>query len=139
VLEEYEADGKKKTRPVKLGMEAVQRDGMEYEFDIVADLDLDNTLVVSKTRCSALRGAIIEEPGLELADTLRAWLAGEKMLAWDAAFFEQAMDLGYDNQDEVKAALRALGYGALQRANVERMLHRLADYLQAAPAGVATD
>lgn len=63
-----------KTMPKKIGMAPIQRDGMEYEFDVVGELDLDNTLVVSKTRCSALRGAVIREPGANLASILHTWL-----------------------------------------------------------------
>ncbi len=58
----------------KVGMAPVQRDGMEYEFDLIGDLNTDNTLVVTKTRCSALNGAVIAKPGKELADTLKTWL-----------------------------------------------------------------
>lgn len=64
-----------KMMPVKVGLAPVQRDGVEYEFDIVADLDLDHNLIVSKTRCRALDGAVISQPGEELAATIRDWLS----------------------------------------------------------------
>lgn len=69
-----EKDDQGKTVIRKVGMAPVQRDGMEYEFDVVADLSVDHSLVISKTRCSALDGAVIRLPGKEIADTLRAWL-----------------------------------------------------------------
>lgn len=69
-----EEDGKGKTAPRKIGLAPVQRDGLEYEFDVVADMDFGNTLIVSKTRCPDLAGAVIAKPGPELAQTLRAWL-----------------------------------------------------------------
>ena len=47
---------------------------MEYEFDIVADMDLEHNFIVSKTRCRALDGAIINKPGVELAKTILDWL-----------------------------------------------------------------
>jgi hypothetical protein len=59
--------------PKKVGMAPVQRDGMEYEFDLVGDLD-EATLVVTKSRCPALSKAVIPEPGEQLAKTLRDWL-----------------------------------------------------------------
>lgn len=68
-------DEKGRTVIRKVGMAPIQRDGMEYEFDVVGDLDIDHTLVISKTRCKALDGAIIKCPGKELADTLKAWLS----------------------------------------------------------------
>lgn len=72
-----EKDDRGKTTIRKVGMQPVQRDGIEYEFDLVGDLDQSNTLVVSKSRCSALSGAVIEKPGPEIAATLRNWLSGE--------------------------------------------------------------
>ncbi len=66
------ADGKTEIR--KVGMAPIQREGMEYEFDVVGDLDIDHTLVVSKTRCKALDGQVIRKPGRELAAIIKAWL-----------------------------------------------------------------
>jgi hypothetical protein len=71
-VQEKDANGKPQVR--KVGMAPVQRDGMEYEFDLIGDLDIDNTLVVTKTRCSVLNGAVIKKPGKALADTLKTWL-----------------------------------------------------------------
>ena len=60
----------------KVGTAPIQRDGMEFEFDVMGEMDQDNTLMVSKTRCPALAGAVIAKPGTPLAETLRAWLSG---------------------------------------------------------------
>lgn len=59
----------------KVGMAPVQRDGLEYEFDVVADLDQNNYLTVTKTRCPALSEAVFHKAGKEVADTLKAWLS----------------------------------------------------------------
>jgi hypothetical protein len=67
-------NGTKETVVEKLGLAPQQRDGLEFEFDVVGDLTQDNTMRVSKTRCSALRGANITEPGENLATILLAWL-----------------------------------------------------------------
>ena len=63
-----------KTVPVKIGLQPEQRAGIEYEFDVVGDLDLENTLTVSKSRCPELTGHVIPRPGHEVAETLLAWL-----------------------------------------------------------------
>jgi len=68
-------DEKGRTVIRKVGMAPIQREGMEYEFDVVGELDIDHNFIVSKTRCKALDGAIIKCPGKELADTLKAWLS----------------------------------------------------------------
>lgn len=71
VIEENER-GKKVPR--KIGMKAVQRDGIEFEFDIVGDMDNENELVISKSRCKALSGAVIRKPDSEFGRTVLAWL-----------------------------------------------------------------
>lgn len=71
VLEKNDRTGK--TAPKKVGLAPVQRDGLEYEFDVVGDIDNCN-LTVTKTRCSELTDAFIEKPGVQLAETLRTWL-----------------------------------------------------------------
>jgi hypothetical protein len=70
-----EADEKNKYSVRKVGLAPVQRDGLEYEFDVVGDMTIDNTLIISKTRCSALSGAVINKPGEALAKTLLEWLS----------------------------------------------------------------
>lgn len=78
VLEENER-GKKVPR--KVGLAPVQRDGLEFEFDVVGDLDQDNNFLISKTRCTQLRGAVIHQPGPDLAATLKLWLSDGVALA----------------------------------------------------------
>jgi hypothetical protein len=68
-----QADERGKNAPKKVGTAPVQRDGVEYEFDVVGDLD-NAEMVVSKTRCSVLAGAVIKQPGEDLGRTLKAWL-----------------------------------------------------------------
>jgi hypothetical protein len=73
VMEKDERSGK--TAPRKIGLAPVQRDGLEYEFDVVADTDIENNFIVSKTRCPGLVGAVINKPGKDVADVLNAWLS----------------------------------------------------------------
>lgn len=74
VVEKDEKTGKNTVR--KIGLQPVQRDGMEYEFDLVGDLDTDHVFTVSKTRCSALDGYSERKPGKDVILKLRAWLEG---------------------------------------------------------------
>lgn len=71
VLEE---DARGKKVPRKVGLAPVQRDGLEYEFDVVAELNADHEAVVTKTRCPALTDQSYPRPGADLAGVLRAWL-----------------------------------------------------------------
>lgn len=69
-----EQDSKGKTVPRKIGIAPIQRDGLEYEFDVVGDMDYENNFIVSKSRCEQLTGAVIAKPNGNLADVLKAWL-----------------------------------------------------------------
>lgn len=57
----------------KLGLQPVQRDGVEYEFDIIGDMDQQHNFVVSKTRCSKIDGEVFARPGEELAQIILDW------------------------------------------------------------------
>lgn len=61
--------------PRKVGMAPIQRDGMEYEFDVIGELDADHNLIVTKSRCPALSDAVIAKPGKQLSSQLMAWLS----------------------------------------------------------------
>lgn len=69
-----EKDERGRTVIRKVGMQPVQRDGLEYEFSIVMDLDTDHVGVVSKSRCAGLADTVWKKPGADLATEIRAWL-----------------------------------------------------------------
>jgi len=58
----------------KVGLAPVQRQGMEYEFDILCDMDADHNLVVSKTRCFAIADQVICKPTAAWFAPIRAWV-----------------------------------------------------------------
>lgn len=66
-----------KSTPRKVGTAPVQRADVEYEFDVYADMDIDNTMIVHKSRCSELAGQVIAKPDAQVAETLKRWLSGE--------------------------------------------------------------
>ncbi len=63
-----------KNTPRKIGLKADMREGFEYEFDVVGELDVEHEMTVTKSRCSAVERAIIEKPGEAFGRTLLAWL-----------------------------------------------------------------
>ncbi|MFD8596995.1 ATP-binding protein [Kitasatospora sp. NPDC059646] len=89
VIEEDER-GKKQVR--KIGTKAEQREGLEYEFDLVGDLDQENTLVVTKSRCPELAGAVIRRPGPDMAATMLAWLQDGTAVPDVSDLLDQAAD-----------------------------------------------
>lgn len=64
-----------KSAPRKVGTAPVQKENIEYEFDIAGSLDMENTLTIDKSRCPALSGAVIRKPGADVALALRQWLS----------------------------------------------------------------
>jgi hypothetical protein len=70
-----ETDDKGRIIIRKVGLAPIQRDDVEYEFDVVADMDNQNTMMVSKSRCPALSGVVIAKPDEKVAAMLKAWLS----------------------------------------------------------------
>lgn len=69
-----ETDDKGRTVIRKVGMSPVQRPGMEYEFDLVCDIDWAHIMLVSKSRCSAVADMTVERPGPEFLRPVIEWL-----------------------------------------------------------------
>ena len=66
------------TQIKKVGLAAIQRDGMEYEFDFVGELDVDHKLAVTKSRIKSLADKVFSRPGADLANEFKSFLeAGE--------------------------------------------------------------
>jgi energy-coupling factor transporter ATP-binding protein EcfA2 len=65
----------KKVR-VKIGLAPVQREGLEYEFDLVGAMDDENNLVIDKTRCPHYSGKVLSKPAAKDFEPFREWLKG---------------------------------------------------------------
>jgi hypothetical protein len=65
-----------KTRIEKVGLAAIQREGMEYEFTVVGDIGLDHVLKISKSRLDGVLslGDAFEKPGEAFAKKVYGWL-----------------------------------------------------------------
>jgi hypothetical protein len=57
-----EVNEKGKNVPRKVGLKPIQREGVEYEFDVIADLDTDHFMTVSKSRCPLVDGMKVFKP-----------------------------------------------------------------------------
>jgi hypothetical protein len=59
----------------KVGLASIQREGMEYEFTLVGDIDLTHMLKISKTRIDGIDvGDMFEKPGEDFARRVYGWL-----------------------------------------------------------------
>lgn len=89
-----EPDEKGKMVPRKVGLAPIQREGLDYEFTLVGDMNLSHSFIVSKSRCLGVvaPGDIVEKPGEKFAAKLRDWLtsgAAPAPRAEVAAFVEK--------------------------------------------------
>lgn len=60
--------------PKKIGMAPQLREGSEYEFDVVGEMDFTNNLVITKSRIYSLSDKVFHKPGKEVAKILKDWL-----------------------------------------------------------------
>jgi hypothetical protein len=80
VLVEETKDGKTSKVPRKVGMEPIQRNGLEYEFEIFCSLDESHILRVEKTICPTIDGKTCIEPGEAFFRPVFDWLStGEEV------------------------------------------------------------
>ena len=69
-----ETNEKGKSVPKKVGLAPVQREGMDYEFDIVFDLDLGHNAQSSKDRSSLFDGRLVSKPDEKIGKQILEWL-----------------------------------------------------------------
>lgn len=105
-----------RTQVRKVGMQPVQRDGLEYEFTVVGDLTQEHDLIVTKSRAAWLADQIINKPGEALGKKLLAWLdAGEAapppelVEPFRSELFEQIRDfIPQANKEQLKSVLQRI-------------------------------
>jgi nucleoside-triphosphatase THEP1 len=69
--------GRTVKQPREVGLEPVQREGYEYEFDVVGFLDAEHKWTVTKSCCETYpRGAVVPQPGAEFGQRFASWIRG---------------------------------------------------------------
>jgi hypothetical protein len=65
-----------KTVISKVGMNPIQRDGFEYEFQIVGSLNMKNVMTIVKSRLNGfiVEGDQFEKPGADFVNLAKQWL-----------------------------------------------------------------
>lgn len=122
-----------KQKPVKIGTKPIQRKGMEYEFDIICDLDLELNCFVSKTRCPELQGKTFHEAGEDdlgkivhewLADGAPAFFGDDQRHRMKDAIQERLLELGMslgESNDVGRSIIQVLGFEDSKQVPVERL------------------
>lgn len=81
-----------KTTIRKVGLAPVQRNGIEYEFTMMADMDWDHNLIISKTRIESFDGKTAHKPDVTWFRPLVEWLNSGK--EQEKTMKETAQELG---------------------------------------------
>lgn len=79
-----ETNEKGKQQPKKIGMAPVQREGLEYEFSAVFDVQMDHRATASKDRTGLFEGELVDLLDAKVAKRLVAWLASGAPVATPA-------------------------------------------------------
>jgi len=139
-----ETDSKGRQVPRKVGMAPIQRSGMEYEFTVVCDMDLDHKIVVSKSRFEPLQDAVETKPTEKFFRPFVEWLekgdakpetpAAPKPVTPKPTFQKPASDQQSDQSyaggmtiEEAYGVKTSEGklYGEMTEAGLERMLSHM--------------
>lgn len=97
-----ETNDRGKQEPKRVGMKPIQREGIEYEFDLIGDMDLSNTLTVTKSRVEGVAmGTSVHHPGIDLAKAIDEFLADGEPVPTVAEFRDRA--IGLDSIDELQS------------------------------------
>lgn len=70
---EESSEGRKSTKVRKLGLAPVQREGMEYEFSVSFELQMDHQASASKDRTGLFDGRLVDLTDATVARELLAW------------------------------------------------------------------
>jgi AAA domain len=87
-----EQNDRGKQTPKRVGTKPEQREGIEYEFDLVADMDLEHNLVVSKSRIAPLADLVLKRPDGMLGQQVLAWLGDAPVGATALTYRDEALD-----------------------------------------------
>jgi len=104
-----EKNDRGKMVPRKVGLQPVQRDGLEFEFDIVGDMD-DANLCISKSRCKPIAEAgLFRKPDHNLGEQILGWLRAGASPAAPVAAVPAAAVITTDHELQPDAKLPAAG------------------------------
>ncbi|MDX3354716.1 AAA family ATPase [Streptomyces sp. ME01-24h] len=127
------ANGRKE--PVRLGTRPEQRRGVEYEFDVVAQMDTENTLTVIKSRCPSLHALVLERPdGVQIAKTLLDWLNDGAAGVDPATYVTRATapEITFDELGQLRAEVDSRGLQATPLLDpADGSATTLGDYIRA--------
>lgn len=96
--------------PKRAGWEMFQRDYLEYEWDIIVEMDFTNTMDVIKTRCPDIFGQKVRRPDATWMEVVNRWLGTGRRVYTLTELFD-AVKSGGGGEAELKARMANLAPG----------------------------
>ena len=124
-----EINDKGRTAPKKMGLQPIQRDGIEYEFAIVFDMNIDHIASVSKDRTGIFAGQSFK-PDAETGKIIKDWIASGKAEAAQvptdkASMIKEIMELmaelSLSPEDASEILMKECGVKSLKSSNIEHL------------------
>jgi hypothetical protein len=112
-----EKNDKGKQAPIKVGLSPIMRDGIEYEFSAVFDLDLSHNAIASKDRTRLFDGKIFQLSE-EIGEKLGAWSGKPTPLTFNDEQIKKAID--FYGEDAVAIACEKLGFANVKDVPVAK-------------------
>lgn len=103
-----EENARGKQAPRKVGLAPIQREGMDYEFDVVGELNLNHTLSITKTRINEIDGMAFDFPGADIGQKIVGYLSegeeddGSDSVSVTDEYERELAKLDNDLQDAMK-------------------------------------
>jgi hypothetical protein len=90
VKEEIEKNGRTTIVPKRLGLAPVYKEQSEADYDVVAEMDSEHRLIITKSRFFPFADRVIMKPGPELGEELCAWMTSGSVV--DEAHIEPVFE-----------------------------------------------
>lgn len=118
-----ETNDKGKQQPKKVGMAPVQREGMEYEFTVMLDVDMNHVASASKDRTSLFDGQFFKITR-ETGETLLQWLesGSEPPKTNESVVADHLAEIGAAESIEALQAAFKAAYHALKGTDAENRI-----------------
>lgn len=117
VAYEIDKDDRGKSVPRKVGLKPEQRDGVDYEFSLIGEMDREHVMTVTKSTCPALVDQVIAKPGADVAAALNTWISGGLKLPDALEYRDDAL-----KPESGEQVLRRLGNEVKQRGLLGAMV-----------------
>lgn len=107
---------KGKMLPKKIGTAPVQREGIQYEFDVFGEITQEHILHITKSRCFDLQDKSFANPGRDIAEILLTWLTDN----WQEKAVNWAVNIGENGYTLEKTMALQLAQEAKDKADFTR-------------------